>query len=415
MTPTRQALDTTPATDPKIKRAAFEKLLNDSSLGSPRARAVRQHTPQDLRDLLSSYAATAVPGEPADLDGLVAAAPDAESEARHAAAPSVSRQIRVKSAAAALALPLPRDAGTALEDQRPDPLRTEVADTIAAGRTGATLARMILGSRLRKLREASGITRQQAALAIRASQSKLCRLELGRTGFKRDDVLSLLTLYAVTDPAERIDLLALTDQANTPPWWHSYTDLVPSWAQTYLGLEQAASLVRTYEIRFVPGLLQTPDYARSVIARSHEPRSAADIDRLVELRTRRQEALHRTDPPRLWAVIDEAALRVPAGSRSVMHAQIRHLIEMTDLPHVTVHVLPRDRSGTVAVGHPIVLLRFPNRDIPDIVYLEQLTSAVFLDGTTNIGAYLEVMNSLAVEAALQSESRSLLHDILRTL
>ncbi|MGH8966206.1 MAG: helix-turn-helix domain-containing protein, partial [Actinomycetes bacterium] len=189
-----------------------------------------------------------------------------------------------------------------------------------------TVLRIALGSKLRRLREASGITREAAGYAIRGSSAKISRLELGRTGFKERDVTDLLTLYGVTDEHERDVSLALARQANAPGWWREYGDVLPSWFETYLGLEQAASVIRTYEPQFVPGLLQTEDCARAVIGLGHPSGSGEEIERRVGLRMRRQEVLTKPGAPTLWAVLDEAALW-RLGRRSMMRAQVRHLIE----------------------------------------------------------------------------------------
>src|SRR5213083_1783604 len=163
---------------------------------------------------------------------------------------------------------------------------------------------MLLGAQLRRLREAKGISRETAGWEIRSSESKISRMELGRVGFKERDVADLLTLYGVADHAERDAMLSLARQANTPGWWHRFGDLLPNWFQSYLGLEAASALIRTYEVQFVPGLLQTKEYARSVILLGHEAARGEEIERRVGLRMARQQQLFRPDAPRLWAVVD---------------------------------------------------------------------------------------------------------------
>ncbi|MGH3926320.1 MAG: helix-turn-helix domain-containing protein, partial [Pseudonocardiaceae bacterium] len=191
---------------------------------------------------------------------------------------------------------------------------------------GPTVLRILLGAQLRRLREAMGLTREAAGYTIRASESKMSRLELGRVSFKERDVADLLILYGVTDADERDSLLSLARQANEPGWWHRYSDLLPSWFQAYVGLEEAASRIRTYEVQLVPGLLQTEEYARAVTAQGLETKSPEEVDRWVSLRMRRQRLLTRAGAPRLWAVVDEAALRRPIGGRDVMRGQLEHLI-----------------------------------------------------------------------------------------
>jgi transcriptional regulator with XRE-family HTH domain len=276
---------------------------------------------------------------------------------------------------------------------------------------GPTVARMLVGAQLRRLRETAGITREAAGYAIRASESKISRLELGRIGFKTRDVADLLTLYGVRVESERTTLLALAEQANTPGWWQPYRDVLPSWFEAYLRLEQAARVIRTYEVQFVPGLLQTAGYARAVIGLHHESPSGEEIDRRVELRMRRQRILHEPDPPRLWAVLDEAALRRPFGDADTMRAQLAHLIEMAELGHITVQVLPFSSGGHAAAGGPITVLRLPEGDLPDVVFLEQLTSAVYLDKPADTAHYWHVVNELSVTAESPADSTALLHRI----
>lgn len=278
---------------------------------------------------------------------------------------------------------------------------------------GPTATRMVLGALLRRLRESHGITREQAGDVIRASQSKISRLELGRTGFKLRDVVDLYELYGVTDQAEIAILLGLAKQANSPGWWHGYGDIVPSWFEPYLGLEQAAGMIRTYEVQFVPGLLQTPQYAHAVIALGHSP--AAQIERRVELRMRRQEILHRPRPPHLWVVIDEAALRRPIGGAAVMYAQLQHLINLCELPHVTIQLMPFHAAGHAAAGGPITLMRLPEPELPDVVYLEQLTSALYPDRREDIDYYRDIMNRLATQADPPTSTTTTLREILKEL
>ncbi|GAJ81043.1 hypothetical protein NBRGN_034_00670 [Nocardia brasiliensis NBRC 14402] len=267
------------------------------------------------------------------------------------------------------------------------------------------MLRIALGGQLRKLRESKNITREAAGDAIRGSHAKISRLELGRTGFKERDIRDLLTLYGVTDAEERQRFLELARQANEPGWWHRYSDLLPQWFGTYLGLEQAASKIRTYEAHLVPGLLQTPEYARAVVALGYED---ADTDRRVQVRQRRQEILHRTDPPVVWAVIDEAALHRPVGGPRVQREQLEHLIELAQLPNVTVQVLPYSAGEHAAAGSSFSILRFAEAELPDIVYLEHLTSALYLDRRQDLALYLSVMDRLSVQAERPEKSMEIL-------
>jgi transcriptional regulator with XRE-family HTH domain len=279
---------------------------------------------------------------------------------------------------------------------------------------GPYLLRAVLGARLRRLREGQRIGRRQAADAIRGSESKISRLEHGRIGYKVRDVADLLTLYGMTGEAERETLLALARQASRPPWWQAYRDVVPAWFESYLSLEQDARVIRCYESCHVPGLLQTPDYARAVIRHGHPGAPDAEIERRVSLRLLRQQLLttRQPDPPQLWAVLDEAVLRRPAGSRWTMRAQLRHLIDKASDPRVRIFVLPFSAGQAGAVGVPFTVLRFPGELIPDLAYTEYLTSASYAEAPDEVGYYWHVMNALATEALGPDEATELTRRVL---
>ncbi|MFY9808453.1 MAG: helix-turn-helix transcriptional regulator [Pseudonocardiaceae bacterium] len=278
-----------------------------------------------------------------------------------------------------------------------------------------TVLRIALGSKLRRLREASGITCEAAGYAIRGSGAKISRLELGRVSFKERDVADLLILYGVTDEPEREAFLALVRQANVPGWWREYGDVLPNWFETYLGLEQAASVIRTHEPALVPGLLQTQDCARAVIRRRHLQVSADDVERRVALRMARQEFLTQPGAPDLWVALDESALRRPLGNREVQRAQLQHLIEMAQRPNITLQVVPFHVGGHAAAGGPFTILRFAQPGLPDIVYLEHLTSAVYLDKQRDTVEYLAVMDSLCVQAEPPDASISFLRGLVKEI
>jgi transcriptional regulator with XRE-family HTH domain len=280
---------------------------------------------------------------------------------------------------------------------------------------GPTVTRVLLGVQLRRLREAKGITREDAGHAIRGSESKISRMELGRVSFKERDVLDLLTLYDVMDERERDEALSLMRNANTPGWWYRYNDLLPTWFQSYLGLEAAASLIRTYEIQFVPGLLQTEAYARAVILLGHASARAEEIERRVKLRLERRHILGRPNPPEFWAVVDEAVLRRPVGSAAVMREQLQALIEAAQQPWVRLQVIPFQAGGHAAAGGAFSILRFPEPDLTDVVYVEQLTSALYLDKADDVDQYAEAMSRLSIDATLPSQTAHILGEILHDL
>jgi transcriptional regulator with XRE-family HTH domain len=280
------------------------------------------------------------------------------------------------------------------------------------GEAGPTAVRMLLGARLRKLREAAGVSREEAGYAIRGSESKISRLELGRTGCKLRDVRDLLRLYRVSE-GERATLLAMADSANAAGWWQQYPDAVPAWLAPYLGLEQAAEVIRCYEVQFVPGLLQTRDYARAVfqIEAGNDPE--LDIEQQVSVRMRRQQILRRPRPPRLWAVIDEAALRRPIGGADVARAQLEHLIEMARLSHVSIQVAPFSLGGRAVASGPITVLRFPEAELPDVVYLERHATAVYLGKPADRLYYWNILNRLVTQAPPTADTEAILRQILR--
>ena len=291
--------------------------------------------------------------------------------------------------------------------------RWPASGALAGARCGPTAPRIALGAQLRRLREAGHLTTGQAAEAIRASHSKLSRLERGRGGVRQRDVADLLTLYGVIDEAEREELLILARQANAPGWWQQYGDVLPGWFELYIGLEQAASIIRAYEVQFVHSLMQTEDYARAVILTAHAHAPGVEIDRHVSIRMRRQQLLTQPGAPRLWAVLDESALRRPWGGPEVMRAQLEHLLQVAELPNVTLQIVPVRAGPHAAAGGPFTILRFHQPDLPDLVYLEQLHSALYLDQPDDVAGYLTVMDQLCVQAETGAASQDMLRALLR--
>jgi transcriptional regulator with XRE-family HTH domain len=276
---------------------------------------------------------------------------------------------------------------------------------------GPTVQRLVLGSQLHRLRESRGITAEQAAEAIRGSHSKISRMEHGRVGFKERDVGDLLTLYGVTDAEERAALLNLAREANTLGWWHAYSDILPTWLEPYVGLEAAASIIRTYQVQHVPGLLQTEGYARALI-RQDSAATEEEIARRGELRASRQEILRRPDSPQLWIVVDEGALRRHVGTREVIREQLRFLIEMADHTAVTLQIMPFTAGAHPSMGGPFTILCFAEPDLPDVVYIEELTSAIYLGEPAEVSSYLHVMEQLCLQAEPAARTKKVISDIL---
>ncbi len=228
-------------------------------------------------------------------------------------------------------------------------------------------------------------------------------------------MVDLLTLYGVTSAEDRERFVTVARQANAPGWWRKYGDVLPNWFETYLGLEQAASVIRTYEPQLVPGLLQTEDYARALMLLRHLHVSVGEIERRVALRMARQAFLSQSGAPDLWVALDEAALRRPLGGQNVHRAQLQHLIEIAQLPNITLQIVPFDAGGHVAAGGPFTILRFSDPGLPDVVYLEQLTSAVYLDKKRDTADYLVIMDNLCLQAESPSGTMNLLHKVIEKI
>jgi hypothetical protein len=282
---------------------------------------------------------------------------------------------------------------------------------------GPTALRMILGRQLQALREKAEMSFDEAAAAILSSPFTIRRMERAEGGFKPLTVKSLLVAYGVTDPVEIESFLSLCRDAAKAGWWHSYGDVLPEWFRTFVGLEEAASLIRGYEPHWVPGLLQTEDYARASVKTGFPDAPDGEVERRVTLRLARQKILDRPEPPQLWVVIDEAVLRRAAATTgpAAMRAQIDRLIEATERPKITLQVL------TFAAGmHPAAfglfyLLRFPDREMPDLVYGENMTSSWYLDKPKETAAYLEALDRVSAQAAPADSTPQVLRTIRKEI
>lgn len=272
---------------------------------------------------------------------------------------------------------------------------------------GPTARRMILGTQLRRLREAAGITRAQAAWEIRASESKISRMELGRVGCKERDVVDLLTMYGVHDQDERTWAVDMVKQANRPGWWRSFNETLPTWFDNYIGLEEASTRIRTYELMFAPGLLQTENYARAVISRGNPENADQGVEDRVAIRMRRQKLLTGPKPPRLWAVLDEAVLHRPVGGAGVLKEQLEFLLEMIKLPTISLQVVPFTVSG-FAVESAFTLLQFAEPELPNIAYVEHLNGALYLEKPDELELYGRAFDRLTVDAETPDRTKQLL-------
>jgi len=277
-----------------------------------------------------------------------------------------------------------------------------------------TLLKMLVGVQLAGFREDAGLAQDQAARSVGFSAAKLSRIESGK-GRKppvEADVRALLQLYG-TDAYEGSVLLKLLRRANEPGWWQRYDKrLMPEWFERLVGLQEAAAAIRTFEIQYVPGLLQTAAYTRAVVERGLPNAPAAEVHRRVELRMHRAQLLDRGDAPQLWAVIDESVLLRVLGSRDVMREQLGHLVKMAQRPHVVLQIVPLDATNASAPAIPITYLRFGGLDLPDIVYLEHIRSAHFLEDRDETEEYRHTLDRLADEALTPRESIQLLRSTM---
>ncbi|MEU0613136.1 helix-turn-helix transcriptional regulator [Streptomyces albogriseolus] len=273
-----------------------------------------------------------------------------------------------------------------------------------------TLLKMLVGVQLAGFREDAGLSQDQAARSVGFSGAKLSRIESGkgRRPPAETDVRALLELYG-TDDYEASVLLKLLQRAGEPGWWQRYDKrLMPEWFDRLVGLQEAAATIRTFEIQYVPGLLQTADYTRAVVERGLPNAPAGEVQRRVELRMRRAQLLLREDAPQLWAVIDESVLLRVLGDRAVMRDQLDHLAKMAARPNVTLQIVPLNVSNASAPAIPVTYLRFGGLDLPDVVYLEHIRSANFLEDRDETEEYRIVLDRLADEALTPRESVEML-------
>jgi transcriptional regulator with XRE-family HTH domain len=277
-----------------------------------------------------------------------------------------------------------------------------------------TIRRRRLALELRRLRETAGLTCEQVAEHLECSASKISRVETGRVSVSPRDVRDMLDLYGV--PAEqRESLVQLARDSRQKGWWHAYSDtMLPQFA-TYLGLESAASEIRIYEVNLIPGLLQTEDYARAVIRAGMMNSPSEDVERSVALRMARQPAVTRDDPPKVWAVMDEAALRRRVGGAGLMRMQLEHLLAQAQLPNVAVQVIPFAGGAHPAMGRPFVILVFPDRVDTDVVYLEDLTSALYVEDVAEVDRYNVFFNHLRATALSFDDSAALIASVLKEM
>ncbi|CAG7652971.1 Helix-turn-helix domain-containing protein [Actinacidiphila bryophytorum] len=271
-----------------------------------------------------------------------------------------------------------------------------------------TVLRMVLGKRLQDLREQAGISLEEAGRALDVTHATIRRMEKAEVGLKIPYVEKLLVTYGITSPEEISGFLALAREANRPGWWHSFRDVLPDWFSAFVSLEGEAAVIRAYEPAYVPGLLQTANYARATLRAGLPHAAPEEIDRLLTLRTERQALVTRTDAPLLWIVMDETVLRRPIGGRRVMREQMERLMEATELPNVRLQIMPFAAGPHPAMYGPFHIFRFQLNEIPDIAYAESLVGGVYFDERDDVSAFLEALDRMCAQAAPAQSTKAIL-------
>jgi len=286
---------------------------------------------------------------------------------------------------------------------------------VSEPRSAPTVGQVVLGRRLLDLRERAGLKREEAARILRVTAATVRRMEMAEVTLKIPYLQLLLKSYGVSHN-EAEAFVRLAEEANRPGWWQRFHDILPGWFSMYVSLEGAASLIRCYEPHFVPGVLQTAEYARGVMESGAIGQTRPeDIERHVALRMQRQELLTREGAPRFWAVMDETAVRRPVGGQEVMRCQLDRLLKATELPNVTLQIASFSSGPHAGTYGPFVLFRFAMPELPDMVYSEYLTGAVYLDARSEVATHLEVMDRMAAQAATAHRTKEILLDLRKEL
>ncbi|MGW3141796.1 helix-turn-helix transcriptional regulator [Streptomyces sp. CdTB01] len=282
-------------------------------------------------------------------------------------------------------------------------------------RPAPTVGQVVLGKRLQELREAAGFKREEAARVLRVAPATVRRIEMAEVALKIPYVQVLLTTYGVPDE-EAAAFVALAEEANQPGWWQRFHDVLPDWFSLYVSLEGAARIIRSYEPHFVPGLLQTEEYARAVMEAGTVGQTGPEtIDRHVSLRMARQKLLDREDPPHLWVVMDETVLKRPVSIRGeVMREQLDKLLEFAERDRITLQVAEFEDGPHPGTYAPFTLFRFAEPELPDMVFTEYLTGALYLDSRGEVSAHLEVLDHMTARAASAQRTKKLLREYRET-
>jgi transcriptional regulator with XRE-family HTH domain len=274
--------------------------------------------------------------------------------------------------------------------------------------TGPTVRRRRLGTELRKLRESNLFKLEEVAARLGVAPSTLSRIETGKAPTKSAYLSQMLDMYGVTDSQQRQVLVDMAREGHRKGWWAAYDDVLPSGFDIYVGLEAETAAVRGYEVSVVPGLLQTADYARAVLREMFARHTTEQIERLVDLRVKRQQRFDDDPPIELWAVLDEAVIRRPVGGNSVMRNQLEHLLAAADRPGVTMQVLPFGCGAHAGHGGPFSILEFPNRSDSEVAFVESVVGIIYLEKDRDVRARAEAFDRLRAAALAPAASTDLI-------
>jgi transcriptional regulator with XRE-family HTH domain len=284
--------------------------------------------------------------------------------------------------------------------------------TQAQSASAATVRLLVLGRRLRDLRQGAGKSLEDAAAALSVSVLAIRRIEQGQVKWKLPYIKMLLEEYGV-DADEARTFLAMAAEANKPGWWYRYRDALPDWFRAFVTLEEEASLIRAYEPHYVPGIMQTEDYARTVLRAGL--RDFDEIERRVALRMQRQRTLLRPGGTEMWVVIDETVLRRPVAPPEVMRVQIDHLIELAARPNVTLQLIPFGLFLHEAMYGPFYIFRFPFPELQDIVYFENVAGSGYVDQPDNVSAFIEALDRIGAQVPPPQRTEALLTEIRKEI
>ncbi|HEY2266995.1 MAG TPA: helix-turn-helix transcriptional regulator [Streptosporangiaceae bacterium] len=272
-----------------------------------------------------------------------------------------------------------------------------------------------LMTELRRLRDEAGLTQDDVAAQLDWHPTKVMRIETGRTAPHPNDVRVMLGLFGVTNPEQVAALVKLAQDARQRGWWYSYRDVLLNRYEFFIGLETEASSIRNFELAMVPGLLQTEDYARALISGGPMELDATEVDRRVEVRTTRQQALDRDERPQLWVIVDEAAIRRTVGGPAVMRAQLETLVTASGQARTTIQVVPYSAGAHPGQLGPFVILGFPEPSEPEVVTMETVGGNLYVDKPEEVRLYTTAFDHLRAVALSPGDTRAMLRAAAQAL